>query len=695
MAVITNCESIIAAYTHCENVIAIYTHCQLVWPLGPVPPGQWYVSWRPSTVTGEFYMWGSTRRYEDYPDCIYSWSGPASTSGLINGMFYWSSTLGGMTYMETNVKSIGSMAFYNNRSLEVISCSRVKYIGEDAFSYCINLQYVSLPRCTFIDSGAFDQCSSVSYAYLPRVSSVSAYAFDLCRNLSSLYAPVLEYVGQRAFQTTALTTLDLPSCSYIGTEGFRGCTDLSQVSLPVCELLQADVFSGCTSLESIYLPACSMATGGFRGCVNLSTADLPALQETGPAMFSGCTGLRSVSLPVCESVGDDAFIKCTHLQSIELPSCKEVGAGAFYSCTTLSYIDLGECSFIREYGYHSDSYGGTFQDCVQLSAVILRGSSSVCKLGNNDYTMASLVFENTPIVNCSGAVYVHPVMLGDYKTAAQWSNISCALRSYYAESGSYYISWEQPLTSGSFIVDGHTCFFADFNSHYDWLDGVVPSNMFTGRAAIEHIDTNAYEVGDGAFRNCMNLSHIDLSYCEVLGSYALQNTSISVADLPVCSDVRSGAFRECSRLLEVSLPVCESIGGYAFSWCSMLSQIDLPSCKSVGYAAFDSCMSMTGASLPVCEYIDTYAFRSCRYIASIDLPVCSFIGFSAFQYCSSLSTVVLRSSSVVRILQWGTSLFSGCSALTSILVPSSLVSFYKSDYYWSYIRGKIYSIPEP
>ena len=418
MAVRTFCDDIIKVYTHCDSVMSIYTYGELVWPTGPVPPGQWYVSWQPSNISGSFTMFGQTYRLEDYSG-LYTWEGPASTSGMIGGSFRESSMYGEgyKTYMETNVLSIGNAAFQANYHLESISCSRCRHIGENAFRTCYSLQYVSLPRCLDIDIRAFMYCSSISYVSLPVVKTISYGAFEECSNLHSLYAPRCEYISQHAFDGADLYSVDLPMCSCIENDVFWGNHNLSYVSLPVCTRIDGSAFAYCSALTSVYLPVCSEPMAAFVGCTSLESIDLPACTST-VETFRDCTSLSQVSLPLCEYVGYDTFRNCEHLSRVELPKCKSMSYGVFAGCSALSYIDLGECSYITELGpsWHS-RFKGAFQDCVNLTTVILRGSSTICSIGSS---YASYVFENTPIQSGTGSIYVPSSLVSSYKNATNW-----------------------------------------------------------------------------------------------------------------------------------------------------------------------------------------------------------------------------------------------------------------------------------
>ena len=97
-------------------------------------------------------------------------------------------------------------------------------------------------------------------------------------------------------------------------------------------------------------------------------------------------------------------------------------------------------------------------------------------------------------------------------------------------------------------------------------------------------------IGSGVFKECNNLSSINLEDCVCLIEIGIQ------------------AFDGCSSLKEVTIPKSvESIKTYAFSNCSGLTSISLPSSLTdIGNAAFFFCNKLTGVIIDS-EYVYTNA----------------------------------------------------------------------------------------
>ena len=755
----TYCDNVVGIYTNCQSVVAVYTYCDLVWEQGPVPPGDWYVSWTPDWITGSFSMFGQYYNLYDYSG-FYSWTGVGSgivTYRAFRGL--------NMETMETNVKSIDSHAFaaqsllleanmykcidiydnafYNCRSLQTVNLPKCKTIGSYAFERCKDLQYISLPRCRTIDSAAFSSCTSLSYAYLPVLEDISYATFQNCTSLESMYAPNVTKVSMLGCYNCGLTTLDLPSCSYIDVEAFENNYNLSQVSLPLCEYVGTHAFGNCYNLQELYLPAC-ITFNGAENCSSLSSVDLPVattvritncnslVDVSAPSaqsvIFYSCSNLSYISLPECTTLMGDyspsigAFEGCTHLRSISLPKLESMTYNAFKSCTLLSSADLGSV--------HSITIGA-FYDCVNLDVLVLN-YDSVVLLGPDIMNFQSQhidsIFHGSPIMNCQGAVYVPIYMYREYQADSRWSHISCAIKSMIPEPGSYYVSWHPTPISGEFRLNGHKQYCEDYTDGvFAWFDGVIESSAFMYSYRDSHmyielykgcdfqeVETNAYRIENGAFEGCSLMSTIFLHSCSYLGSEVFRGcaslsrfsapyveyvggscffgcNSLSSIYLPACISVSSYAFSMYNATSGiVDLPVCQSIDSYAFRGNSRIASVNLPSVSYLESYTFQSCYRLSTVSLPMCEFISDCAFSSCSALRYLDLPICSGLGRSVFQSNTNL-TLVLRSTSVVTLSY----LLMGIKSVVSIYVPSSLVDAYKSTRYWSTYSSNIFPIPEP
>ena len=531
-------DNIVNIFTHCSAVKEVYTYGQLVWP---TLPSIYYVSWLPTNISGSFSMEGISYSLQDYNGYFSGFAGVKTP----NAFDYTS----GMSYMETNAYSINSYAFSACRSLAWASMSICSYLDSGVFSGCWSLSSVYAPKLRSTSYGAFMNCSALSQISLPLLSQLGQNTFRYCYNLSSVYIPMCRSISADAFNgCRSLSQINLPLCNYLGAGTFDGCSSLSSVSLPVCMDVRGSAFANCTSLSHIELPVCkSIGAMTFYNCSSLSSVSLPMCEYIGGSAFQNCTALSQIELPACKSIGANYSIFAgTHLERIILPVCESLGAKAFADCSYLSSVELGSCTWIGD---------GAFARCSSLTTLILSGSS-MCSVDTN------YAFSGTPFKSCIGSILVPAKLLGMYKNAPVWSNLSCVIYPLSSTPGSYYINWTPSnLSRGSFTLEGYTQYFADFSGSFPWFDGVIDA----------HYDSSA-DVYEGAF------------------AYTSISTIITNA-----YKVESKAFDTCESLTTASFPNCSYIGDYTFIYCNRLTKLDLPVCEYLGDKVFADC----GSSLQV------------------------------------------------------------------------------------------------
>ncbi len=83
-----------------------------------------------------------------------------------------------------------------------------------------------------------------------------------------------------------------------------------------------------------------------------------------------------------------------------------IGSFAFSSCTSLTSIDLPACTSIGSFA---------FSGCTSLTSIKLANTSKICTLSDSN------AFNNTPIANKAGYIYVPDELVEQYKKATNWS----------------------------------------------------------------------------------------------------------------------------------------------------------------------------------------------------------------------------------------------------------------------------------
>lgn len=129
-----------------------------------------------------------------------------------------------------------------------------------------------------------------------------------------------------------------------------------------------------------------------------------------------------------------------------------------------------------------------------------------------------------------------------------------------------------------------------------------------------------------------------------------------------------------------------SCGSYAFSNCKALKKISFPTSKKVDTYVFVGCSALEDVDMPALEEYSMYMFRDCTALKKIDLPAITKINNAAFSGCKNLTTLVLRSNSLLSI--GSTNVFQNTPFYTggtggTVYVPQALVEQYQQATNWS------------
>lgn len=238
------------------------------------------------------------------------------------------------------------------------------------------------------------------------------------------------------------------------------------------------------------------------------------------------------------------------------------------------------------------------------------------------------------------------------------------------------------------FIDG-TANFADYASSIRNLSAIKDYAFYRNNTIGEVNFPKVKNIGEGAFAECNNLTTISFPMCTTVGKEAFAYcTKLRDAYLPVLSATSiAGAFQMCTALESVYAPNLQTIEQMDFYLCQKLSNIDFPKVSKIGYAAFQGA-GILSAYFPCVYYINTAGFSNCSSLTDVSMPNLVQIADNTFKYCSSLETVTLGAYSYSNILS-PTTIFSGCTNLKSIYVPSGALNYYQTSSYWSYWSDKI------
>lgn len=290
----------------------------------------------------------------------------------------------------------------------------------------------------------------------------------------------------------------------------------------------------------------------------------------------------------------------------------------------------------------------------------------------------------------------------------------------------------------SFTYDGCT-FASQYNSGSNFADCtnleevILPegltllySYMFSGATSIKHITLpTTPKVINSAFNGCSGLLELELPNgltqlgnmygCSSLKSLVIPESVTEVGSLGSCTQLESITlpsgltgwlpdFNGCSNLKSITIPDnvigidrrnfigCNSLKTVNISASSKLeeikeeafqgssiTEIHLPeSVKKLGRYAFAYCTQLTHVTLPknnTAFQMENFVFTGCSALENINLPTSlTSIPQDAFSNCTSLKEVTLPGA----LTELGHQAFKGCTQLTKITIPGTITSFYSS-----------------
>lgn len=173
--------------------------------------------------------------------------------------------------------------------------------------------------------------------------------------------------------------------------------------------------------------------------------------------------------------------------------------------------------------------------------------------------------------------------------------------------------------------------------------------------------------GSGAMENYLTSGH------QPWHSFRDQITSVVVS--PGVTSIGNLAFALSRNIIHVDIAdSVVSIGEQVFFKCASLTNITVPqSVTYIGVNAFDSCTNLSSITLSTNNItsIRPYTFSGCSKLSSIVIPdgVTS-IQLGAFSNCTKLTSISIPGS----VISIGPYAFRDCTNLTSITIPGSVTS---------------------
>jgi len=190
----------------------------------------------------------------------------------------------------------------------------------------------------------------------------------------------------------------------------------------------------------------------------------------------------------------------------------------------------------------------------------------------------------------------------------------------------------------------------------------IGSSAFYQKSALVTVEvpSTVTTIGASAFSGCSLLEDCDLSGCQI-------------------TSIPSNCFACCSKLNSFTIPsTVTTIGSFAFQYCETFTSALPANIENIGSGAFQYA-AMTDVEVVIPENMEVnYSMFDNSGIKSIEFPTTYYQYVGCFDYCNNLTTVTLKSPTVVDY----NSAISNAGNVT-LVVPSHLVSSYMSHTQWS------------
>lgn len=336
--------------------------------------------------------------------------------------------------------------------------------------------------------------------------------------------------------------------------------------------------------------------------------------------FQNCNNLQTVKLGEGISyVSDGMFNYCTALKHVSLPnSLQNIGSLAFGACTSLKSLQLPKAL---------ESLGNSaFSGCESLSNIELPESLQ---------TIGNLCFNGCDNLSTIKVSPANPYFSTDGKAI------------FNKDKTVLYTAI--PVTSYNIPSTVRELRYYAFSDQKDMTSITLPEGL---------VSISSY-----AFSGCSKLEHL-----------VIPSTVDSISNY---------AFYGCSALQQINIPQSiKSLADGVLSY-SGIKTLDIPSSVNyIGESAFSNCKSLQSIKLPERLTLLNYnLFDGCERLSDIQIPsTVTAIEYCAFNGCKALQTITLPASlCTFENTSWsGNSIFSGCSALKSILVEAGN-KYYESD----------------
>ena len=547
---------------------------------------------------------------------ITSLTTPDALRAIQNGAICW---MDGLTRVTLNdgLEYIGAN-FQNCNALTSLTIPASVRIVDGAFNSCENLQEITFEGACpiFLNTDwCFDWLSEDYVIYVPD-DQVDAYALALADTNGA--AEHIRPSGKNAVMPEETSedwfTFDAESGAITGYREYHAWLEIPEtIGGTAVKAIAAEAFRSDYSVYGIVFPEGleRIDAGAFHAASNIAYAKFPTtlvtigdeaflnaqidridwsegLEEIGARAFQ-YDKAQVLTLPTTlRTIGESAF-EGSWCQELYLGgSVESVGARAFAG-TALDYvvldaytlIDLAPDAFAETYLADVDLPWDSTMENRDAYAALLADSCPDCTVwinNPNSAGVAEVPINEPEITTIENGVWTK--YNGDQQDLTVWTGYDDI----------------EVTALGDGLFKGNQSIRSFYPHHCGWFT-TIGDEAFAD-SSVEYVEFfgSITTIGDGAFRNCVNLTKLDLpESLTSIGEAAFEGcTGITELNLPESlTSIGEGAFEGCTGITELNLPESlTSIGEGAFEGCTGITELTLPeNLTSIGEGAFCTCLT--------------------------------------------------------------------------------------------------------
>lgn len=624
------------------------------------------------------------------------------------------------TYAETNqeagtvqgkssLRSIATQAFENTgltsfKFPETIEVLNTGALGAELFKGCRKLKTIELSSTVADISKVFDLCGSITEVKLPTDESGNQLGYFKADG-SVIYSKdgteityILGDVPETFEIKEGVTTLK--------SGVFAGKATLKKVIIPVSvTVVEEKAFYDCLGLETVQFAENSaldtIGASAFRNCISLKSISIPSKVTTlNPYTFYNCKSLVKAVLPEnltrigyyvsggtekLSSSGGYVFAHCENLAEINIPeSVKWIQNYSFLNCKSLRTIDLnvangqlGEAAFAHCESLETVTLcadlktlpSKAFIYCYSLSDIHTAGATG--ETANVADLSQITSFGSNAFQHCTGLKKVTLSTDSSFTALSNYLFDGCsALEEVTLPNQLTYLGTYTFCNSGLKkvrIPDGVSVLGSSATNLYPSLTTKV--GVFDGCTKLTNLDlNNVIRIGGLAFRNCPLTEvadTLDLSKVEEFCTGAFAGTGLKQVNLSGVLLKSTGTsaknppmgFGNGSSNRTTLLTNSDSEG--VFENCTQLTKVTFS--NQTGTFAFGS----GATSKTVKVEFGAQMFKGCTALESVEMPA-SAVTFAdqTFYGCSALKEI--KNTDKKEITSFGNYTFAGCTSLEAI-----------------------------